>query len=162
MIEKLLLFWVQCWKFVTTFKYRECYGSDEQSRKLLHTHENLMQFVFVTIRICSLNMLVYSNNADISKYERRWLCFEWRPLALRRVIPVVSNHKYKKLNIQPQHNYVILPGIIQRINYMFQPLLGRHQVVLSSQCNSITESGTRHRLQWSDTLTQLDGTNIGY
>jgi len=48
-------------------------------------------------------------------------------------------HKYQILtDIQPEHNYVILSGIIQCINYMFQPLLGHHQVVLSSHSNCIT------------------------
>jgi len=41
MIEKMLLFSAQYRKFVTTFEYRECYGSDEQSRKSLYTHEHL-------------------------------------------------------------------------------------------------------------------------
>ena len=39
MIEKLLLFSVRCWMFFRMFEYRECYGSDEQGRKLLHRQE---------------------------------------------------------------------------------------------------------------------------
>jgi len=32
-----------------------------------------------------------------------------------------------------EDNYVILSDILQRINYMFRPLFGHHQVVLSLQ-----------------------------
>jgi len=42
MIEKLLLFSVRCWMFFTMFEYRECYGSEEQGRKLLHRQEHVM------------------------------------------------------------------------------------------------------------------------
>jgi hypothetical protein len=42
------------------------------------------------------------------------------------------------IDIQSEYNYVILSGIIQRINYMFRPLFGHHQVVLSLQSNCIT------------------------
>jgi hypothetical protein len=42
--------------------------------------------------------------------------------------------------IQSEHNYVILSGIIQHINYMFRPLFGHHQVALSLQSNCIIQS----------------------
>jgi len=42
------------------------------------------------------------------------------------------------IDIQSEHNYVILSGIIQCINYMIWPLLGHHQVVLSLESNCIT------------------------
>jgi hypothetical protein len=38
------------------------------------------------------------------------------------------------------YNNVILSGIIQRISYMFRPLLGHHQVVLSLQSNESVET----------------------
>jgi len=44
------------------------------------------------------------------------------------------------VDIQSEHNCVILSGIIQRINYMFRPLLGHHQVALSLQSNCIIQS----------------------
>jgi len=44
------------------------------------------------------------------------------------------------IDIQPEHNYIILYGIIQRINYMFRPLLGCYQVALSLQSNCIIQS----------------------
>jgi hypothetical protein len=48
-------------------------------------------------------------------------------------------HKHQIwVDIQSEHNYVILSGIIQRIDYMFRPLLGHHQVVLSLHSNGIT------------------------
>jgi len=52
---------------------------------------------------------------------------------------VNKNHKVSIcIDIQSEHNYVILSGIIQHINYMFRPLLGHHQVVPSLQSNCIT------------------------
>jgi hypothetical protein len=44
------------------------------------------------------------------------------------------------IDIKSEHNYVILSGIVQRINYMFRPLLGHHQVALSLQSNCIIQS----------------------
>jgi hypothetical protein len=44
------------------------------------------------------------------------------------------------IDIQSEHNYVVLSSIIQRISYMFRPLLGHHQVALSLQSNCITQS----------------------
>jgi hypothetical protein len=49
-----------------------------------------------------------------------------------------NNKVLKCIDIQSEHNYVILPGISQRIDYMFQPLLGYHQVALSLQSNCVT------------------------
>jgi hypothetical protein len=51
----------------------------------------------------------------------------------------VSHHKYQIcIDIQSEHNYLILSDIIQCINYMFRLLLGHQQVVVSLQSNSIT------------------------
>jgi len=36
MIEIMLLYSAQYRKLITTFEYRECYGSDEQSRNLVY------------------------------------------------------------------------------------------------------------------------------
>jgi len=40
-------------------------------------------------------------------------------------------------SIQSEHNYVILSGSIQRINYMFRPSVGHYQVVLNLKNKSI-------------------------
>jgi len=39
-----------------------------------------MEFVFVAIKLCSLNMLVHTHYADFSKHYGRRLCCEWHPL----------------------------------------------------------------------------------
>jgi len=44
---------------------------------------------------------------------------------------------YIWIDVQSEHNYVILSNFIQRINYMFQPLLCHHQVVLILGSNCI-------------------------
>ena len=44
------------------------------------------------------------------------------------------------IDIRSEHNYAILPCSMQRINYMFRPLLGHHQVVLNLQSNCTIQS----------------------
>jgi hypothetical protein len=52
---------------------------------------------------------------------------------------VNKNHEVSIcIDIQSEHNYVILSGVIQRTNYMFRPLFGHRQIVLSLQSNCIT------------------------
>jgi hypothetical protein len=72
-----------------------------------------------------------------------------------------STKKSNRYRHSQKHNYVILSRSIQRINYTFWPLLGRHQVVLDLQSNHTTYSmflkgggGARSHLQWSGTGTR--------
>jgi hypothetical protein len=52
-----------------------------------------------------------------------------------------KNHKVSiYIDIQSEHNDIILSGIIKHINYMFRPSLGHHQVVPSLLRNCITYS----------------------
>jgi hypothetical protein len=49
----------------------------------LYMHEHIMYFLFVTLRICSLNMFVYSHYADFCKYYGRLLRCEWMPFTAK-------------------------------------------------------------------------------
>jgi hypothetical protein len=44
------------------------------------------------------------------------------------------------IDIKPEHNYIILSCVIQRISHMYRPLLGCYQVTLSLQSNCIMQS----------------------
>jgi len=53
MIEIMLIFSAQYRKIVTSFEFRECYGSDEQSRKLIYERTPHV------ICFCNYQMLVF-------------------------------------------------------------------------------------------------------
>jgi len=73
--------------------------------------------------------LTYPPETSVTNFE------ESHPCCVYQII------KYQIcIDIQSEHNYVILWGIIQRINYMFRPLLGHHQVALRLQINCIIQS----------------------
>jgi ATP-dependent helicase YprA (DUF1998 family) len=70
MTEIMLIFSAQYRKIVTSFEFTECYGSDEQSRKLIYERSPHV-ICFCNYQMLHLNMLAYSNYAEFSKYYGR-------------------------------------------------------------------------------------------
>ena len=82
--------------------------------------------------------------ADCETWEENFDAFHSWVLNFDRINSSEMGEKSQSINyvqyIQSEHNYTILSSSIQRINYMFRPLLGHHQVVLNLQSNCTIQS----------------------
>jgi hypothetical protein len=76
---------------------------------------------------------------NTAAYDTKWLDLTHWKLRWKSVVrqhngqQVGNSHSIKCVEIYSENTTVILSGIIHCINYMFRPLLGHHQVVLSLQ-----------------------------